>query len=95
VPEGLPGSLRSALADLTNWLNAAQIPSMVIGGVAASILGRPGLTQDVDALVILQEADWQRAVEGAVRFGIFPRIADALEFARRSRVTRQTRRLSF
>jgi hypothetical protein len=41
VPEGLPGSLRSTLADLTNWLNAAQIPWMVIGGVAASILGRP------------------------------------------------------
>jgi hypothetical protein len=65
VPEGLPGSLRSALADLTNWLNAAQIPSMVIGGVAASILGRPRLTQDVDALAILHESDWQRAVEEA------------------------------
>jgi hypothetical protein len=36
VPEGLPGSLRSALADLTNWLNAAQIPSMVIRGAAAA-----------------------------------------------------------
>jgi hypothetical protein len=86
VPEGLPGSLQSALADLTNWLNAAQIPSMVIGGVAASILGRPRLTQDVDALAILHESDWQRAIEAAVKFGIFPRIADALEFARRSRV---------
>jgi hypothetical protein len=86
VPEGLPGSLRSALADLTNWLNAAQIPSMVIGGVAASILGRPRLTRDIGALAILQESDWQRAIDGAVRFGIFPRIADALEFAQRSRV---------
>jgi hypothetical protein len=86
VPEGLPGSLRAALADLINWLNAAQIPSMIIGGVAASILGRPRLTQDVDALAILQESDWQRAIDEAVRFGIFPRIADALEFARRSRV---------
>jgi hypothetical protein len=86
VPEGLPGSLRSALADLTNWLNAAQIPSMVIGGIAASILGRPRLTQDVDALAILPESDWHGAIDSAARFGIFPRIADALEFARRSRV---------
>lgn len=84
--EQLPASVRSALADLTNWLNAARIPSMVIGGVAASILGRPRLTRDIDALAILQESDWQRAIEGAVQFGIFPRIADALEFARRSRV---------
>jgi hypothetical protein len=59
---------------------------MVIGGVAASILGRPRLTQDIDALAILQESDWQRAIDAAVRFGIFPRIADALEFAQRSRV---------
>ena len=86
MPEGLPGSLRSALADLMNWLNAAQIPSMVIGGIAASILGRPRLTQDIDALAILQESDWQEAIEAAARFGIFPRIANALEFARRSRV---------
>ena len=86
MPEGLPGSLRSALADLTNWLNAAQIPSMVIGGIAASILGRPRLTQDVDALAILPESDWHGAIDAAARFGIFPRIADALEFARRSRV---------
>ncbi len=86
MPEGLPGSLRSALADLTNWLNATQIPSMVIGGVAASILGRPLLPGDVGALVILPESGWQSAIDGAVRFGIFPRIADALEYTRRSRV---------
>jgi hypothetical protein len=59
---------------------------MVIGGVAASILGRPRLTQDVDALVILAEDDWQKAIEAAAGFGIVPRIEAALEFARRSRV---------
>jgi hypothetical protein len=86
VPEALPASLKSALADLTDWLNASQIPSMVIGGIAASILGRPRLTQDIDALVILPETEWQKAIEGAATFGIVPRISDALAFARRSRV---------
>jgi hypothetical protein len=86
VPETFPGSLRSALADLTDWLNASHIPAMVIGGVAASVLGRPRFTQDVDALAILPEGDWQRAIDGAAGFGIFPRISDTLEFARRSRV---------
>ena len=37
------------------WLDAAHIPSMIIGGVAASVLGRPRLTRDVDALAVLPE----------------------------------------
>lgn len=30
----------AALTDVMQWLDASQIPSMVIGGVAASMLGR-------------------------------------------------------
>lgn len=86
MAEPLPTSLLAALADLMKWLDAMHVPSMVIGGVAASVLGEPRLTQDVDALAILPEANWRKAVEGATRFGITPRIEDALEFARRSRV---------
>jgi hypothetical protein len=56
VVERLPASLLSALLDVMRWLDAAHAPSMVIGGVAASVLGRPRLTQpdmlrDFDALV--------------------------------------------
>jgi hypothetical protein len=42
---------------------------MVIGGVAASILGRPHLTQDVDALTILPEADSANAISAAASDG--------------------------
>ena len=59
---------------------------MIIGGVAASILGRPRLTQDVDALAILPEADWANAISTAAGHGILPRIENPLDFARRSRV---------
>jgi len=51
MAERVPASLLAALADVMNWLDAAHIPSMVIGGVASSMLGRARLTQDVDALV--------------------------------------------
>src|SRR6202521_6478001 len=68
------------------WLDAAHMPSMVIGGVAASVLGRPRLTQDVDALAILPEGEWANAVSTAARHGILPRIENPLDFARRSRV---------
>ena len=84
--ERLAASLQSALADLMRWLDAAHAPSMIIGGVAASVLGRPRLTQDVNALAVLPEADWADAVRLAPQYNILPRIEDALQFAQRSRV---------
>ena len=86
VAERLPASLQAALADFAKWLEETQIPATIIGGIAASILGRPRLTRDIDALAIFPEADWAKAIETAARHGIAPRIADALGFARRSRV---------
>jgi len=86
VAERVPASLESALADLMGWLDAAHIPSMIIGGVAASVLGRPRLTRDVDALAVLPEADWAEAIRLAPQFNILSRIDNALQFAKRSRV---------
>ena len=59
---------------------------MIIGGVAASFLGRPRLTQDIDALVLLDEPLWEKSLDRARTFGIEPRIDSALDFARRARV---------
>jgi hypothetical protein len=86
VAEHVPASLLGALADLVKWLESAQISAMVIGGVASSFLGRPRMTQDVDALAILPENKWDAATEAARNFGIVPRIDQAVVFARRSRV---------
>lgn len=44
------------------------------------------MTQDVDILISLEEHKWPSFVEAGIRFRIEPRIAGALEFARRSRV---------
>ena len=86
MAERIPASLLSALADLLAWLDAAHVPAVIIGGVAVSVLGRPRLTQDVDALVTLPEARWAEVLAGTTSHAIVPRIEDALEFARRSRV---------
>ena len=86
MAERVPIPLLGALADLVKWLESAQISAMVIGGVASSFLGRPRMTQDVDALAILPENKWDAATEAARNFGIVPRIDQAVEFARRSRV---------
>jgi hypothetical protein len=65
VAERVPASLLGALADLVKWLESAQISAIVVGGVASSFLGRPRLTQDVDALAILPENKWDAATEAA------------------------------
>jgi Nucleotidyl transferase of unknown function (DUF2204) len=86
VAEPFPATLQAALADLARWLEASRIPATIIGGVASSALGRPRLTQDIDALAIVPEANWAGVVDSAGRHGFVPRIEGALAFAQRSRV---------
>jgi hypothetical protein len=53
---------------------------------SAAGTGWPRLTQDIDALAIMPEAEWAAVIESASRYGIVPHIGGALEFAHRSRV---------
>ena len=78
--------LFAALRDLSAWLEATQVPGAIIGGVAASLLGRPRLTRDVDAMVILDEGKWGEFLSAGKRLGFVPRLGDPLEFAQKARV---------
>ena len=71
---------------MSEWLDAAAAPGAIIGGVAASILGRPRLTEDVDVLVLLEPEDWPGFLAAGRPLGFAPRMDDALGFARSSRV---------
>lgn len=86
MPEPLPSNLLRPLLDLGRWLDAIQAQAVVVGGVAASFLGRPRFTQDIDALAIISDSEWAAAVAAAGNYGIAPRIDDAVEFAHQSRV---------
>lgn len=59
---------------------------VIIGGVAASLLGRSRLTADTDALILLSVDDIPHLLELAGVEGLQPRIANVAEFARRNRV---------
>lgn len=78
--------LLEALRDLARWLQDKRIPGTIIGGVAASILGRPRFTRDIDAVVLLGEESWPEFLSSGSSFGFQPRRTDALEFARKTRV---------
>jgi hypothetical protein len=72
------------LATLMRWFKEANLRGAVIGGVAASLRGKPRLTKDIDAVVL--EADAEMLLESAAEFGFTPRIPDAAEFSRKTRV---------
>ena len=82
-PHSIFGAL---LRDLVAWLDSARVDGVVIGGLAASILGRPRATRDVDLLVVLAPERWAEFLAAASRFGFRARISDPLDFAERSRV---------
>jgi hypothetical protein len=76
--------LTAPLAALMEWFRDAGLRGAVIGGVAASLRGKPRLTNDVDALVL--DVDAETLLRSASEFGFAPRITDAADFARQTRV---------
>jgi hypothetical protein len=78
--------LLAALQAVTDWLEHCQVPGSIVGGVAASLLGRPRLTRDVDALISADESQWPTLLREAQCFDLVARIDDPLSFAAKARV---------
>lgn len=74
------------LRDLCAWLGEDGIPHAIIGGVAASLLGRPRATRDIDAVVMMDEEEWATFLDEAEKHGFPPREKNSLAFALKSRV---------
>jgi predicted nucleotidyltransferase len=79
-------SLKSPLAAVQQLLERFGNQGVIIGGVAASVLGTPRLTADVDAVLLLSVSRLPKLLEVADELGLVPRLADAEQFARRNRV---------
>jgi hypothetical protein len=75
-------SLMPALNAIQEIFKYFRENGIIIGGVAASLLGKPRLTADVDAVIIVPIEELPRLFEIAKQVGLFPRITDAEEFAR-------------
>jgi hypothetical protein len=85
APESI-ASLLAPLQALQNLLTAFEDQGVIIGGIAASLLGTPRYTVDLDAVFLLSTADIPRLVQSAADQGIEPRIPEAEAFARKNRV---------
>ncbi|MCB0041954.1 MAG: nucleotidyltransferase [Caldilinea sp.] len=78
--------LLAPLAAIQRVIEKLENRGVIIGGIAASLLGEPRLTADADALVLLSIDEVPLLIELAQAEGLHPRFADIVEFARRSRV---------
>ena len=78
--------LLEPLEALQRLLSRFDNRGVIIGGTAVSMLGRARFTEDVDAMFLLSIQDIPRLLEAAKEEGIEPRIENAAEFAKKSRV---------
>ena len=86
-----PGSesitpLLAPIQALQNLLSQFNDQGVIIGGVAASLLGTPRHTVDLDAVFLLSLDDIPRLINEAAKQGIEPRVSDPIAFARKNRV---------
>jgi hypothetical protein len=77
---------REAIEALHHLFSKINDRGVVTGGVAVGFLGKPRLTEDVDAVILLSEKELPEFLEIASAEKIFPRIKKAEEFARENRV---------
>lgn len=78
--------LLGSLSALEQLMNKVKCRWMVIGGVAASLLGKPRFTADVDAVALIEDEELPNILKIAEKSGIVPRLQNVLDFAKKNRV---------
>ena len=82
----IPVELINPLDALQHLIALFNDRGVIIGGVAASLLGRPRLTVDLDAVILLNIKELPRLMTAAAEAGMTTRVPDAEDFARKNRV---------
>jgi hypothetical protein len=78
--------LLEPLAALQRLLTHFDNQGVIIGGIAASLLGQPRFTADLDAVILLGTNDLPKLIDVSAQEGMVSRIANAESFARDNRV---------
>lgn len=78
--------LSPALKSISLLLKENDVEGIIIGGLAASLLGRPRFTNDIDLVILDLDDRLPKFIKKLKKFGIEPRIKDVTDFARKSRV---------
>ena len=78
--------LLEPLSALERLLEKTGCQWMIIGGVAASLLGKPRFTADVDVVALVEDKELSNLLKVAKRLGFKARIKDTVEFAKKNKV---------
>ncbi|MBU4487792.1 MAG: nucleotidyltransferase [Candidatus Omnitrophica bacterium] len=78
--------LLRSLISIQKLMKKSGCPWAIIGGVAASILGKPRFTADVDVLALVEDDDIARMLRVSRQYGFKERIKNAVGFAKKNRV---------
>ena len=79
-------TLSPALESVCQLLQQEDVEGMIIGGLAASLLGRPRFTNDIDLIILDLDDRIPEFIQKLKNFGIKPRISDVEQFAAESRM---------
>lgn len=74
------------ISDLQKLMKKTGRAWIIIGGVAASVLGKPRFTADIDAVTVVEDKDVSSLLEAAEQFGFEARIKDPIAFAKKNRI---------
>lgn len=85
LPEEIQ-NFHDPLVSLQKLISRFDQRGVLIGGLAATILGEARYTEDIDAMFLLSIKDIPQFLEAAKQEGIEPRIDNAEEFARKNRI---------
>lgn len=78
--------LLEPISALEKVMKQSKCKWMIIGGVAASLLGKPRFTADIDAIATIEDEEILGILKSASKRGFMPRIKKPIEFAKRNRV---------
>jgi predicted nucleotidyltransferase len=78
--------LLGAVGALESWLRSEKLEHVYIGGLAVALIGRPRITQDIDAIVLLGAVSIPEFLRRSKEVGFSSRVPDAAAFAEKSRV---------
>lgn len=76
--------LRAAISASYRWFQETETDGIIIGGVAAALLGDPRGTDDVDWTASIDEDKIEAFISAGKKFDIFSLISDPVEFSHRS-----------
>ena len=74
------------LAALQRLIDRFNARGVIMGGIAVTLLARPRLTNDLDAMILLSNADIPQLFDAAKNEDLLPRITDAVNFAQKHRI---------